>query len=57
MGSMGRQSSEKVTAIIQGGDSGALDPRGRSGGSNKWSDSEYNLSVKLAGFANGLDIK
>lgn len=54
---MGRQSSEKVAAKLQGGGSGALDPRGRSGGSNKWSDFEYNLNVKLAGFANGLDMK
>lgn len=57
MGSMGRQSSEKVAAKLQGGGSGALDPRGRSGDSNKWSDFEYNLNVKLAGFANGLDMK
>lgn len=43
---MGRQTSEKVTAIIQGGDSGTTDLSGRSGGGYKQSDPGYNLNMK-----------
>ena len=35
----------KVTSVIQGEDSSALDPRDRSQGSDKWSDFEYNFNM------------
>ena len=35
--------------------SGALDPRDRSQGSDKWSDFEYNFNMRLRGF-NRLDM-
>ena len=35
--------------------SGALDPRDRSQGSDKWSDFEYNFNMRLRGF-NSLDM-
>lgn len=45
-GGMGRQTSGKVTAIIQGGDSGTADLSGRSGGGDKQSEPGDNLNMK-----------
>lgn len=50
------ETGQETTAMVQACYVRGSDQGGGSGGSRKWSDLEYILKVKLAGFAVGLGV-